>query len=511
MARNQDAGLIPASGRPLEGASHRAVDIARTKDGQSFRRNATVWELRARANAGNRMYIDWGRMTFMSPSAVSTTKSILCELARDWMPMTLFARTATLLRFGRWWSAGKRGAFRWELFRPNVAIAFLAAEMATLNRGNGFSQLRVVYRAGLQLGLDGFSAQSLLKLESTRAVGAQKGRATREGDPEKGELDDTELAEIVAAIREQRGDAQHRLYAWLSLETGRNTLAYVLATNAHVQALDGTHVETSGPVTGGAPFFQVLLPRLKKGRPVDELLAWPVSSALGEALMRHRQGPADSPLFNTNGQAWSQWDARRALESWARECQLVSYRTRRPMHLTNRRFRITMMTNAADEGAPFEHLAKLADHADLQNVTVYVDNSPAMLMRLSQKVDRAYEPMVQHFRGRLDDGSSVLKERKPLPVIVGSAPHIPGLDVGGIGRCGEAELCRLAPPLACYNCPKFIAFVDGPHAGVERALVDYMHAAEKKSPRVAIQLAPVLAAVREVESQAILRRASRAK
>lgn len=152
-----------------------------------------------------------------------------------------------------------------------------------------------------------------------------------------------------------------------------------------------------------------------------------------------------------------------------------------------------MLTRAADEGASAEKLAELADHSDLQNVMVYIDNSPSYVVRLGERIDSYYEPALKRFRGTI-----TLSDNGTGNAIPGFSPHLPLLDLGGIGRCGAEGICNLAPPVSCYHCDHFIAFRDGPHRDVVRALEQSM---EGMSPRMGLQLAPTLAAARDLVRQ----------
>jgi hypothetical protein len=157
-----------------------------------------------------------------------------------------------------------------------------------------------------------------------------------------------------------------------------------------------------------------------------------------------------------------------------------------------------MLTNAGDEGASPEHLAVLADHSDLQSIMVYIDRSPLFLMRIRDKVNAIYTPLVKRFKGTFTDSTAeTAPDGSAARVVPGMAPQLPFLDVGGIGLCGKKGLCRLAPPLTCYACEKFIAFRDGPHEQVVYALELTMR---RMGDRIALQIAGPLAAAREVVS-----------
>ncbi len=126
------------------------------------------------------------------------------------------------------------------------------------------------------------------------------------------------------------------------------------------------------------------------------------------------------------------------MQRWAADAELVSPCTGEIMTLNPRRFRVTVITNAADEGASPEHLAVLADHTDLQNVQVYLDRSPNFLLRIRDKVDAIYSLLVSRFKGRLVERGEAVPVLNEIP---GVAPHLPLLDVGGIGVCGSKAIC----------------------------------------------------------------------
>ena len=75
----------------------------------------------------------------------------------------------------------------------------------------------------------------------------------------------------------------------------------------------------------------------------------------------------------------------------------------------------------------------------------------------------------------------------------------------GIGRCSinvrTDGVCRLAPPLSCYTCPKFVAFRDGPHAAVAAGLEQVARThANVTGGRTTSALLPTIHAIRELLS-----------
>jgi hypothetical protein len=219
----------------------------------------------------------------------------------------------------------------------------------------------------------------------------------------------------------------------------------------------------------------------------------PIDRGLGDLLWLLRLRQPSGPLLWWIEQTAPENDLTVRMKKWAFEAGLISPRTKNHLVLNSRRFRVTLATQAADQGASMEHLAALLDHEDLQNVKVYVDRSPRFLERTENEIDAIYDPMVRRFRGEILVPEEAA--RRHLPVIPGIASHLPMLNVGGIGACGHKSLCRLAPPLTCYGCVSFKAFRNGPHVEVVAALEGAMVG---KGERIALQLAPALAAAREL-------------
>src|SRR5437867_3108239 len=63
----------------------------------------------------------------------------------------------------------------------------------------------------------------------------------------------------------------------------------------------------------------------------------------------------------------------RAMRRFVRAANLTSPRTQRPMMINPRRFRFSIATHMAEEGASAFHIAEVLDHTDTQNVRVYVE------------------------------------------------------------------------------------------------------------------------------------------
>ena len=465
-----------------------------TKHDQRIDPSADTWELTTRPEGGMEMLVRWGAVRGLTPRAVAVARRILAGR------MSLYAASSTwndyhsIRRLGEWYLATRERtdppSLDWSHYDGRLARRFLAHGVEnTKSAGNDFARIRDLYRYGLTaLRLRDFRPDVVQELEDETAPGNAKGASVRAGDPEAGELTPPEVELIVAKLAKHRDRPTLRATAWVCLELGRNATQYVLIRNRDLSRETVTEQGVEKRV------YQVAVRRMKKPTWADDLVRWPISAPLGDLLWSLREGGDDARLLH-----WLAGDTNRVgdtLDAWVKHVSLVSPRTGAPMHLNPRRFRVTLLTNAADEGASPQKLAALADHSDLQNVMVYIERSPAFLLRFSEKVDAIYDPLVRRFKGGLTDSTATTgPDGKPGRRIPGRAALLPMLDVGGIGFCGRGDVCGLAPPLTCYVCDKFVAFRDAPH---ERVVVALERKMQQMGDRVAVQLAPVLAAAREV-------------
>ena len=457
-----------------------------TADGQMFVPADPVWRLRKREDGGGSVKLEWTTLDGLSLRMVHLAKLLLASRAPQYAALSTGNDFSALQRLSRWCT---RPNFGWA----DVDLAFGETWLHhcvthTKNGGNDFARLRDLYRYGAEvLRHADFSTTTLLQLETLRAPGNEKGNAVRAGDPDEGYFTPPEVDAIVNALGQLRGTPEQRATVWLSLELGRNALQYTL-----LRGRDLLRFPTSDDPN--APYlYRVRVRRIKKRQPVDEVREWPISTPLGELLWSLRRDDPDTPLLHWLSEKEPEAAIINTMVAWVRVSGLRSPRTGGWLRLNPRRFRVTMLTNAADEGASLEHLAMLADHRDLQNVQVYVDRSPLFLERIRDKVDAIYDPMVKRFKGTFTT-KRVAQERGGR-VIPGVAVQLPLLNVGGIGVCGHKSLCKLAPPLTCYTCESFVAFRDGPHAEVVEALDAAM---KKMNDRVGLQISNALAAAREV-------------
>jgi hypothetical protein len=179
------------------------------------------------------------------------------------------------------------------------------------------------------------------------------------------------------------------------------------------------------------------------------------------------------------------------------QADIVSPRTGDHLILHPLRLRYTFFTMLAEQGTAATHLAELADHSNDKSIGFYVASTSSVVDRLNAALgnDPHYSATIGRFLGQLvtrDDPHQV------GAIIQGSTPTLRTL--GGIGVCGANFLCDLYPPLSCYVCPKFQAWIDGPHKELLQELEKFVESLIEKSAnqadRIPYQLVDVITSVR---------------
>ena len=133
----------------------------------------------------------------------------------------------------------------------------------------------------------------------------------------------------------------------------------------------------------------------------------------------------------------------------------------------SRRFRITLAQRAVDDGKDKYTVAELLDHSDTQNVGVYYEASPSMVLRLDRHLAMEMAPLAQAFAGvvvkteaearRGGDRTSRIYDRSLADNVADP-----------LGTCGQMSFCGLAVPFACRH---FQPWFDGPHDEFMAALI----------------------------------------
>ncbi len=285
----------------------------------------------------------------------------------------------------------------------------------------------------------------------------------------------------------------------LHLELGHNPNA-----SARIRNKDLVRYETKSAVA-----YQLDVPRVKKRTSRRETKSRPISTTLGRLLERLQQGGPDSILLHWLSLTNPEGGINHAMRRFAKDAKLISPRTQRRLAITPRRFRFSIATHMAEEGASVFHIAEVLDHSDTQNVRVYIETVSSIVDPVAKATDNALAPLVRRFQGTISDiGERSVLTGLPHQVIPAIAPHlgIASPNAGGIGMCGrdvrKDGLCRLLPPLSCYLCPSFSALRDGPHREMLHSIEAFLNQSEEISDkRILMQLEDVRIAIREVVDQ----------
>ena len=91
------------------------------------------------------------------------------------------------------------------------------------------------------------------------------------------------------------------------------------------------------------------------------------------------------------------------MRRFAKATNLVSPRTQRPLVINPRRFRFSIATHMAEEGASAFHIAEVLDHTDTQNVMVYVETVSSIADSVAKATDETLAPLVRRFQGKVVD------------------------------------------------------------------------------------------------------------
>jgi integrase len=329
-----------------------------------------------------------------------------------------------------------------------------------------------------ELGYAGISGGAVILLRQLRLKGNAKGVATATMDPVHGPFTNTELEALQRALNAAYGRQEVSLpqyvLCWLFMTLGQRPTQYAALKVRDVVKLTSKD---------GVESFAIKIPRAKtrdsaaRGAFKERLLVPEVGSLVIQYAAAVRDqftgvlpDADNAPLFsceqteeNPEGYAYHCTAAQigNLFNSALKRLHVVSERTGDFIHITPKRFRQTIGTRAAEEGHGELVIAELLDHIDTQNVGVYVRSTPAIVERIDKAVAMQMAPLAQAFAGKLiKDSSEASRADDPTSVI--RAPSITN-SFEGMSSCGKHGFCGFMKPVACYTCPNFEPWLDGPH------------------------------------------------
>ncbi|WP_418139638.1 site-specific integrase [Oceanimonas smirnovii] len=136
--------------------------------------------------------------------------------------------------------------------------------------------------------------------------------------------------------------------------------------------------------------------------------------------------------------------------------QAISERTGDIIAISSRRFRRTRGSNLGCQGVGPYLIAEALDQSDIQNVTVYTENTADTVSYIDKAVGGKLAMLARAFKGEiienLTDG-----ERGDDPTA-----RIPNEENEVVGACGTDDFCVKGYE-SCYLCEKFRPLLDAPH------------------------------------------------
>ncbi len=365
---------------------------------------------------------------------------------------------------------------------------------------------RLFYRWCVSQRFPQFSPEVARKLDDVVIGGNRKGEAVRSADPDKGPLDAMEVATLALALRAARLQGtmplEEQAAAWLALAFGANAEQYAMMREEDIEP---QHVADQLVTT------LINVPRHKKGHEKARA-AFQTRKAnrfIGKLLLdlvkqNREPHPTEDgtarPLFRRSeplnrGKGLEEWAWHLDSKAFTRLLQRaikrlrVQSRSGSLLQISTRRLRYSMASRMVQEGASKYAVAAALDHTDLQNVDTYFDVHSGIL----DHIDRAVALVL----GARAYGFATLVEKED-DAVNGDNPASRRFfgdrkkDIfEPIGTCGHNFLCNVGAPYACYVCPKFQAWMDGPHDLVLDALI------ESRTRREELGLDPRIIAVED--------------
>jgi integrase len=352
-----------------------------------------------------------------------------------------------------------------------------------------------------------FSEEVVARLQEVVIGGNAKGEAVRSADPNEGPLTALEVAEVTAALRaaylNKTMPIQEQAAVWLALAFGANSSQYAMMREEDIvpEYIDG-HLATT----------LVSVPRHKKGhihhrsefkvRKANRFVGRVLRDLVEENEKSYSKGRSNEPRplfrrkrvrgYEAGLEEWA-WHLRAPeftkllqnalsyLEAYGRDGSLLK--------LNTRRLRYTFASRMVGSGASPYAVAAALDHSDLQNVGVYFDIKSDIVEHLDKAMAMVLAERAQRFAQIVESEADAINGDK-----VGSRRYYSNREKRqhyGIGTCGHTSFCNVVAPYACYLCPKFQAWMDGPH----ELVLD--HLIESRNQREQMNLDPKIISIED--------------
>jgi hypothetical protein len=387
-------------------------------------------------------------------------------------------------------------AFERHVFRSRRATALAPADFdfalfvgyadacrdGSVSRGAAPTSLRSFYVwAADTAQIPGFDPKVAARMRRLRLPTALRGHIVRMACPRRGALDANEQLQIDRAIltplpNPSTLDFKGRIVAGLCRDLGCRPAALVRMTRTH---------RVPPLVTKQGTRYLIREPVVKQATATNATRDRGVSDEVGQLVEElYRLAPdkrGDAPLlyFLFEGQYRynPQLKLGRLLRAWADLRDITTtripreregYRNSRLAH--NRhptgarivifpyRFRRTLATTMAEQGASQEEIAEALGDKTTAMAAVYVENSSYIVDILARTLDKHPEwiSVIHIFQGKIASIADTV-----LPAVLAGAPQLANYpeyaEAGVAGYCAKDGDCELWLPLSCYECPFFRA------------------------------------------------------
>lgn len=141
------------------------------------------------------------------------------------------------------------------------------------------------------------------------------------------------------------------------------------------------------------------------------------------------------------------------------------------INLTFVRFKHTMLTRAAVNGASMHEIMFIGMHSSLSSARSYIDSIPAAQDRIREELGPALSSIAKVFLGVPYEGGY---EQAVLEMPDSIRRHYGIAQAKPIGVCGSQLECTDHAPIACLLCPKFQPFRDAPFGEYRNYLIGEM-------------------------------------
>ena len=454
----------------------------RLRDGRTIKDDPFRWTIHTPTET---FHIDWTRLAISEGPHLNSIKR--------WVAHNLGSKSVSVAAKGYWFACTmfNTPAFV-EAAQNRSEIPYLAFSqaIASLDAKNRWQlhAARDFYVWCESQQFPFFSEEVVERLKEIVIGGNAKGEAVRSADPHQGPLNAIEVAELTAALRAAYIDKSmpidQQAALWLALAFGANSSQFALMRENDIipEYVDNQLVTTL-----------VSVPRHKKGHTNSraEFKTRKANRFVGRVLIdlieeNERTSPKTSsnaprPLFRRKRrrhhslglEEW-EWHLRapefnkllqkaiKSLEVFGRDGSFLK--------LNTRRLRYTLASRMVAAGASPYALAAALDHSDLQNVGVYFDVQSDIVEHLDKAMAMVLADRAAKFAKIVDCEDDAINGGLP-----GSRRYISDREKNlhePIGTCGHTSFCNVVAPFACYTCPKFQAWMDGPHELVLDKLIE---------------------------------------